>query len=145
MAVESERQEKFFDKARDVVASVAGKGYLGGELQAAFRQGFGELGAAFGKAFPDSIQHEEPGTVFNPLYRDMPGNPQSQSTGPEPANARLPTPSEIARGADSLHGEARQPGKDLPTPSEIAKDTQPNQPEQEQGREHGQERGGRGM
>jgi hypothetical protein len=59
----------------------------GGEIQAAARQGFNEIGAAL-KAFPDSIQIDEPGAVFNPLYRDMPSE----------TKADLPSPSDIADG-----------------------------------------------
>lgn len=40
------------------------------------------------KAFPDAIQVNEPGTVFNPLYRDR----QSESS------PNLPSPSDIADG-----------------------------------------------
>ena len=36
-----------------------------GALAAAVRQGWKELGAAFGKAFPDSVQVDEAGTIGN--------------------------------------------------------------------------------
>ena len=140
MATENERQEGFFEKAREVVAAVVGKGFLGGEVQAAVRQGFNEIGAAL-KAFPDSIQIEEPGAVFNPLYRDMPGNPHAHGAGPvqaEPDRAILPSPSEIAggKGSATVHGDHQQTDKPVLSPSEIANQQQPASPQPEHGQEH---------
>jgi hypothetical protein len=135
MAVENERQQGFAEKARDVVASVVGKGFLGGELQAAIRQGFNELGSAL-KAFPDSIQVEEPGAVFNPLYRDMPGNPNAHGAGS--VQATLPSPSEIAggKGSATVHGNSQQIDKQSLSPSQIASQQQPASPQQDHGQDH---------
>ena len=91
MASENERQEGFLKQAFNAVIR---NGYLGGEIQAAVRQGFNEIGAAL-KAFPDSIQVEEPGAAFNPLYRDIPGNPR---LGDGESGPSLPSPSQIAEG-----------------------------------------------
>jgi hypothetical protein len=87
MAEENEREKGFFEKAGNVVAAAYNAVMEGGEIQAAGLQGAHELGAAL-KAFPDSIQVNEPGTVFNPLYRDR----QSESS------PSLPSPSDIADG-----------------------------------------------
>lgn len=48
-----------------------------GAVNAFIRQGFKELGAVAGKAFPDSVQIDEPGTAFNLT----PGIVTSQMTG----------------------------------------------------------------
>ena len=116
-----------------------GPNFLGGELQAARRQGFNEIGAAL-KAFPDSIQIEEPGAAFNPLYRDMPGNPHAHGAGPAQAeSATLPSPSEIAggKGSATIHGDHQQSDKhSLSSPSEIASQQQPISPQPEHGQEH---------
>jgi hypothetical protein len=71
MADENERQGGFFKQLRAVVTAIYDAVMRGGEIQAAGRQGINELGAAL-KAFPESIQIDEPGAVFNPLYRDIP-------------------------------------------------------------------------
>ena len=59
-----------------------------GYLAAAGRQGLGELGQAL-KAFPDSIQVHEPGTIFNPTQGEIAAD-RADSIG------RPPWPSEIA-------------------------------------------------
>jgi hypothetical protein len=87
VAEDNERQESFFQKAGNLVAAAYNAVMQGGEIQAAGLQGAHELGAAL-KAFPDAIQVNEPGTVFNPLYRDR----QSESS------PNLPSPSDIADG-----------------------------------------------
>lgn len=58
-----------------------------GYLAAAGRQGMGELGMAL-KAFPDSIQVQEPGTIFNPTQGEIAADRRDDS--------RSPWPSEIA-------------------------------------------------
>ena len=82
----------------------------------AFRQGANELGAAL-KAFPDSIQIDEPGTAFNPLYRDMAGDTRSTSKAPAWGRRQAsPSPSEIAQsGASpgSVYGEMQPSHKSL--------------------------------
>ena len=166
MAAGSELNERISNAA----AAVVRNGYLGGELQAAFRQGFNELGAAL-KAFPDSLQVEEPGAAWNPLYRDMPGNDRPNvHGGPEPMkegapmknDPPMPTPSQIiddpksylpeqqgqqqgnAMGQDtgSVHGNGGQ----TPTPSQVIDNPQAylQTPEQQPGNEQQHEHG-RGM
>jgi hypothetical protein len=63
-----------------------------GYLAAAGRQGLGELGQAL-KAFPDSIQVQEPGTIFNPTQGEIAADRETSSIGPP-----HPWPSEIADG-----------------------------------------------
>jgi hypothetical protein len=54
------------DKALNIGQPPQDSPQLGaGALSAMARQGFKELGAAFGKAFPDSVQIDEPGTLGN--------------------------------------------------------------------------------
>jgi len=142
MATEQERQPGFLERAMDAVRAyfTPGPNFLGGEVQAAVRQGFNEIGAAL-RAFPESIQVEEPGAAFNPLYRDMPGNPHAHGAGPvqaESARATLPSPSEIAygKGPATVHGDHQQSDKPSLSPSEIAKQQQPASPQPEHGQEH---------
>jgi len=63
-----------------------------GVLAAAGRQGFDELGAAL-KAFPESIQREEPGTIFNPTQGEIATDRKKGRYGEA---SRQPWPSEIA-------------------------------------------------
>jgi len=60
-----------------------------GYLAAAGRQGLGELGEAL-KAFPDSIQVQEPGALFNPTQGEIAADREVSDVG------RAPWPSEIA-------------------------------------------------
>jgi hypothetical protein len=98
MAVEPQNENNpSQQKEPSLLGRIFGKNYLGGELKAAFFQGIQELGTAFSKPFPDSIQVDYAGTNFNPLYRDR--------DGVEPAHA---SPSSIAdQGASrgSVHGD----------------------------------------
>lgn len=161
MAAEQELQERI----SAATAAVASRAYLGGELQAAFYQGFDELGAAL-KAFPDSIQREEPGTAFNPLYRDRSGNDRRNvHGGPAPTKGEatvmndqpMPTPSQIIDnpGAYLPQGQGQEgnvmgqekgqaiDGAAPPSPSQIIENPQAYlTPEQQPGQqhEHGQER-----
>lgn len=99
-----------------------------GTLAAAGRQGADELGMAL-KAFPDSIQVEEPGTIWNPTQGEI-----AAARNPD-----LPSPSEIARGQEAHAGPDHKPGLVLvaptPTPSEVAKGhaAEPAGPEQAKG------------
>jgi hypothetical protein len=77
-----------------------------GYLAAAGRQGLGELGEAL-KAFPDSIQVHEPGTLWNPTQGEIAVD-RADSIG------RAPWPSEIAnenRNQQS-NGNGRDTGYD---------------------------------
>jgi hypothetical protein len=78
-----------------------------GTLKAAWRQGADEAAIAL-KAFPDSIQVDEVGTIFSPTQGEIAAD----------RNQRLPTPSEIAKsktpyvteqtqGHDQDHGHER--------------------------------------
>lgn len=96
-----------------------------GTLAAAGRQGADELGMAL-KAFPDSIQVEEPGTIWNPTQGEI-----AAARNPD-----LPSPSEIARGKEAHAVQDQKPGLVLvsptPTPSEVAKGNAAEPPGQEQ-------------
>ncbi len=81
-----------------------------GTLAAAGRQGADELGAAL-KAFPDSIQTQETGTVWSPTQGEIAASrSQGKHTGSYMSfsNRPHPWPSEIARegkpGAGDDHG-----------------------------------------
>jgi hypothetical protein len=78
-----------------------------GTLKAAWRQGADEIGVAL-KAFPDSIQMDEAGTILSPTQGEIAAD----------RDTRLPTPSEIAKsgtpytpendqGNDHGHGHGR--------------------------------------
>jgi hypothetical protein len=80
MATENEMQE-FFDKVGkqvapvvkpvgDVIATAYRAASRDGTIDAFLRQGANELGAAL-KAFPESLQVDEAGAVFSPLYSDI--------------------------------------------------------------------------
>jgi hypothetical protein len=122
MAEENQQESAVMGWAKGVVEAVKENAYLGGQLQAAFRQGGNELGAAL-KAFPDSIQIDEPGTVLNPLYRDRDGETPAHPYGASQESAA------------SMHG--------LPTPDQIANARADSEPSQDQGHEHGQDNGAR--
>jgi hypothetical protein len=147
MAEDTEKQEGFFRQAGAVVSAAYNAAMKGGELQAAFRQGANELGAAL-KAFPDSIQVDEPGQVFNPLYSDIAADKRARAEGPEPvATSRLMSPGELAGGksSGSVYGDTQSPGKQpLPSAGEIAQEPTTNRPEPDQGQEHDKGHG-RGM
>ncbi len=88
---------QFFEQASKVVASAMREVMKDGTIAAAGRMGIDELGAAT-QAFPDSIQQQESGSIWNPTQGEIaqaradhsPAN-FGQSTEP-----RLPSPSEIA-------------------------------------------------
>ncbi|KAJ3064489.1 hypothetical protein HK102_008188, partial [Quaeritorhiza haematococci] len=106
-----------------------------GTLAAAGRQGADELGTAL-KAFPDSIQADEPGTLWNPTQGEI-----AASRNPD-----LPSPSEIAKSGKGgqadhskeaasmspsqaakantadLYGPEQARDQPLPSPGEIARD-----------------------
>lgn len=150
MAADDGKEEGVLDAVRGIVASALGRGYLGGELQAAFRQGANELGEAL-KAFPDSIQVDEPGAVFSPLYRDMAGDPHSTAMGtPSMAadcHGGLPTlPIEVVLGAangliqkamGTVHGPAEEAAKDAGTVLSQEKSWTDAELEREQKRREG--------
>ena len=97
-----------------------------GHLAAAGRQGIDELGAAL-KAFPDAIQTQEPGTIFNPTQGEVAAGRKAESFGHHPSG--------IVGGRHGVYGpeHERPAGR---TPSEIAADRSGVQ-----GPEHGQEHG----
>ena len=106
---------RFFEQAGQVIAAAMNHAMKDGTIAAAGRMGIDELGAAL-KAFPDSIQQQETGSIWNPTQGEV-------------AEARSDH-SEAAIGMD------HKPW--LPSPSQIAAETKPYQPEAEQGRQHDQ-------
>jgi hypothetical protein len=137
VAEENERQEGFFRQAAAAVSATYNAVMKGGELQAAFRQGFNEIGEAL-KAFPDALHVDEPGQVFNPLYSDIAADKRARAQEPEPTASRLPTPGELARGrsSGSVYSDTQNVGKPpLPSPGEIAREQPPKGPDQDQGQD----------
>lgn len=65
-------------KVLDMAKSAVDAALADGTIKAAARQGADELGAAL-KAFPDSIQESELGTVFNPTAVEMQRDRESHS------------------------------------------------------------------
>jgi hypothetical protein len=94
MATESEIQG-YFNKvgealrpAGERVAAAYRAATRDGVIDAFLRQGANELGTAL-KAFPESVQIDEPGQVFNPLYSD---------TAADKRLANHPSPGDLAEG-----------------------------------------------
>ena len=107
-----------------------------GTIAAAGRQGADEIGVAL-KAFPDAIQTQEIGTLWNPTQGEV-----AEARRPDAAEGRetLPSPSEIARegkAGGSLYGQSAQAeSQRLPTPREIADASEAYTPQASQGHEH---------
>lgn len=80
--------------ANDKIEIVSSPLMRDGMLAAAFRQGADEIGEAL-KAFPDSIQKHEHGTIFSPTQGEIAASRRSE----------LPTLSDIAAGKAALAAE----------------------------------------
>ena len=88
-----------------------------GTLAAAWRQGADEVGMAL-KAFPESIQVEEPGTILNPTQGEI---ASARNHDPSPSSA----PSTIAKSAAKdgyVEGRGLILDSSSPSPSAIAKE-----------------------
>ena len=109
---------RFFEQAVQVISAAKDHAIKDGILAAAGRMGIDELGAAL-KAFPDSIQQQETGAIWNPTQGEV-------------AEAR-------AEPAEPTVGLGQKPW--LPSPSQIAAETKPYQQEAEQGRQRDQDQG----
>lgn len=107
-----------------------------GHLAAAGRQGIDEIGVAL-KAFPDSVQAQETGTLFSPTQGEIAAERRTTDYG-NWQSSRLPSPSEIVResAAASRGDEERQ---DLPSPSQIADGRGARAAEPEPGKEQARE------
>ncbi len=106
-----------------------------GHLAAAGRLGVDELSAAL-KAFPESIQAQEAGTLWNPTQGEVAAGRKAESAGHHPSG--------IVGGRHGVYGpeHERPVGR---TPSEIAADRGNVQgPELGHGQEHGHDHS-RGM
>ena len=101
--------------AVSIVSAIWNAATRGGHLEAFGRQGLDELGAAL-KAFPDTIQVQESGTIFNPTQGEI-------ATGPQRRTGAL-------LGAVLFR---RQPAASLP--SEIANENR-NLPSKDNGNGH---------
>lgn len=104
-----------------------------GTLAAAFRQGAGEIGQAL-KAFPDSIQVHEPGTILSPTASDIVDARDAHAASPSPiaqGNAGTvygpeQTTSQVApspgdKGQATVHGPQQSATPAVPSPSDIAR------------------------
>jgi hypothetical protein len=83
-----------------------------GTLAAAARQGFDELGQAL-KAFPDAVQVDEPGTLWNPTQGEVAADRKhSRNAGNHFASGgpSHPWPSEIANQNRHLPGKSNGHG-----------------------------------
>jgi hypothetical protein len=94
--------------------------FLHGPVAAALRQGADEIGMAL-KAFPDSIQTHEPGSVLNPLFSDIANNRRADAFGTGPD--RSITETILSNPQDFLTAEQKQNGQE-------------HQQQHDQGREH---------
>lgn len=95
-----------------------------GTLAAAWRQGADEVGMAL-KAFPDSIQVEEPGTILNPTQGEI---ASARDHDPSPSSATSKTANSGARGG-YVEGRGLILDSSGPSPSAIAKEGSSNQAE----------------
>jgi hypothetical protein len=74
-----------------------------GTLAAAARQGVDELGAAL-KAFPDSIQVQETGTIFNPTQSEIAADrKESKSRNLWPSEIAEANRRQTGNGKDNSH------------------------------------------
>jgi len=140
--MDNERESSgLIGKAANAVAAVIATGVLiaqkamgDGHLAAAGRQGIGELGQAL-KAFPDSIQHDEPGTLWNPLQSEIAAGRENahygdwqpsftHTHGRSPTPEQAPSPGQIAHGLHVESGQERDTGDAGPSPSDIARGTE---------------------
>ena len=114
----SERDDQgFFAEGVKLLTGSYDAVMAGGEIQASIRQGFRELGNAFGQAWPDQITVTEPGAVFNPLYSDIAAekSAHTQTVGRD-AEADFPSPSEIANEQPAYtpdRGQSQQHGREM--------------------------------
>jgi hypothetical protein len=108
-----------------------------GTLAAAGRQGADEIGMAL-KAFPESIQTQESGSILNPTQGEI---ASSRDLSQSFHGATMRSPSQIAKDKGS-YGNDATPGYEQAqaqkTPSEIARDKGPA--EQQHGQEQQQNR-----
>jgi hypothetical protein len=86
-----------------------------GHLSAFGRQGADEIGQAL-KAFPESIQVQEVGAIFEPTQGEVAADRKESVFGNS-----LRSPSQIAHGRSATYGHDEVHGK-LRSPSEIAAD-----------------------
>ena len=113
LMADDKSNEGFMRQAGDIVASALRGVMRDGTIAAAGRMGIDELGAAL-KAFPDSIQQQETGSIWNPTQGEV---ALARADHPEPTVE----PVKIDR---------------LPSPAEIAIATRPYQPAADQGQHH---------
>lgn len=129
------KAESFFSQAAQVVqaakvvAAVSQAVMRDGHIAAMGRQGAGELGQAL-KAFPESVQNDTPGTLFNPTQGEIAKSRDAGVHGADdrPSQAKVgpPTPSEIAKEG-SMRGSTGNNPAGLPSPSEIARENPQDQ------------------
>jgi hypothetical protein len=88
---------------KDMVGAVYDWAQQGGPVQGALRQGVDEIGMAL-KAFPDSIQAYEMGTVFSPTPYDVSvSRNENVPSGAEIAADNTPHSPEQDMGRDQGH------------------------------------------
>jgi len=97
-----------------------------GTLAAAGRQGIDELGMAL-KAFPDSIQVQESGSIWNPTQGEIAADRRDSGLGGDVG----------VFGSSYYQSYSNSAGPRESWPSEIAQDVRPYDP----GQDHGQDTG----
>jgi hypothetical protein len=116
---ENRVSEEVADRATDKSGGLIGAIFSGvakvwnavtadGHLAAAWRQGIDEIGMAL-KPFPDSIQVDEPGTLWNPTQGEIANARELSPSGPP-----HPWPSELAKDLNNQpsNGNGNDSGKD---------------------------------
>ena len=134
MASERE-QQGFFAEGVKLLSGMYDAVMSGGEVQASIRQGFRELGNAFGTIWPEQIAVVEPGAVFNPLYSDIVAEKAGHAAGLD--GEALPSPSAIVglSNANQSGQVNNRVGGELPSPSQIANDPTPYSPQPDRGQD----------
>jgi hypothetical protein len=102
-----------------------------GHLAAAGRQGLDEIGHAL-KAFPESIQTQEVGAIFEPTQGEIASSRRGSVHG---LGYGLRPPSQIAHGRSAVYGRDEVHGR-LRSPSEIAADRGGREAETSHSNEH---------
>jgi hypothetical protein len=140
----NQKEDSLIQDVDAAVGAVYRAVFRDGTLDAAFRQGADELWQAL-KAFPETIEVHESGTILNPLHSTIAKDSQMLSASADLHQAETghaPSPSEIVR--ESRHSMPEQDavlivepeiGR-MPTPSEIVREARENSPEQDQSHSH---------
>ena len=98
-----------FEKLGEMIGKAVGAVFSDGTLAAAGRQGVDELGAAL-KAFPDTIQASELGTLWSPTPGEIAADREHDKHAARPGGQTYLSPSEIVNQNRHLPSKDRDHG-----------------------------------